>query len=90
MAMIKCAECGQLVSTLARACPHCGAPPRSTTSARLVAMAALVAALLATGLTLAMRDRPVGGSPMDALIPLLGAVILLAGFVVAALLKRRG
>lgn len=27
MALIKCSECGQQVSTLAAACPGCGAPP---------------------------------------------------------------
>jgi hypothetical protein len=28
MGLIKCSECGQQVSTKARACPSCGAPPR--------------------------------------------------------------
>ena len=27
MALVKCAECGKQVSTLAAACPSCGAPP---------------------------------------------------------------
>jgi len=31
MALIRCYECGKEISSLATACPFCGAPPRSTT-----------------------------------------------------------
>src|ERR1700758_3172983 len=30
MALIRCYECGKEISSLATACPSCGAPPRST------------------------------------------------------------
>lgn len=32
MALIKCRECGNLVSTQAKACPSCGAKPKAKTS----------------------------------------------------------
>lgn len=35
MALITCKECGKEVSSLAAACPHCGAPIAATTSASI-------------------------------------------------------
>jgi hypothetical protein len=43
MAMIKCSECGQMVSSKAQACPGCGLPISAKDSAAKKSLAALVA-----------------------------------------------
>ncbi|MEN0020448.1 MAG: zinc ribbon domain-containing protein [Planctomycetota bacterium] len=48
MAMVKCKECGRKVSTKAKACPQCGAPPKAQGSgcSGVVAALALVGGLI--------------------------------------------
>lgn len=50
MAMTKCAECGSQVSTQAKACPSCGAPPKKKSSSVGVLLLIFVACLGALGL----------------------------------------
>jgi hypothetical protein len=64
MALAKCHECGQDVSTQARACPGCGAPVKKPSGARLGLF--LLAVLGVFGLlALATRDRTPSERPPD-------------------------
>lgn len=42
MSMKPCHECGNQISTQARACPHCGAKPKKTTSIMSMVVAVLI------------------------------------------------
>ena len=42
MALMKCAECGEDVSTKAKACPFCGAKPKKPTSKVLLALLGVI------------------------------------------------
>lgn len=88
MALTKCSECGQQVSTKARTCPHCGAPsPGSGVRAALLpAVVALVAGLL-VALTVGSANRGPGGEDVTMSFVIGGLITVLA--VVAAMLKRR-
>src|SRR5438105_5021679 len=73
MALIRCYECGKEISSLATACPSCGAPPRSTivppplpTHARPVSRAKQVflgTLAVLTGLVLVLLIRGVPRQP---------------------------
>jgi hypothetical protein len=73
MALIRCYECGKEISSLATACPSCGAPPRSTivppplpTHARPVSRAkqlSLGTLAVLTGLVLVLLIRGVTRQP---------------------------
>ena len=73
MALIRCYECGKEISSLATACPSCGAPPRSTivppplpTHARPVSRAkqlSLGTLAVLTGLVLVLVIRGVTRQP---------------------------
>jgi len=45
MALVTCPECGHQVSTLARACPQCGAPPPGARTAEPVITGGLLGKL---------------------------------------------
>jgi uncharacterized OB-fold protein len=86
MALTKCAECGQPVSTRARACPHCGAPPPGE-GRRLAIGAAVVA--LSIGVVLALTTSTVRrASGDDFIVPVLAVSIAMLA-VLSAILKRR-
>jgi hypothetical protein len=89
MAMIKCTECGQPVSTRARACPHCGAPPPTAASARLVLLGSAVAAVVGLGVALASRQGPARSSPWDAAAPMIALILVLIAVVAIVVAKRR-
>ena len=77
MALIRCAECGREISSDAVACPGCGKPNRAGVnrakdSSQHIGCAIMIAALFAGAL----------------LNPLLGIVLFLVGFVLAALNTR--
>lgn len=59
MALMKCAECGQQVSTAAAACPACGRPPKKTS--RGTKLAAVLLGLAALIVVISIADK--GGSP---------------------------
>jgi hypothetical protein len=62
MALTKCHECGQDVSTQAKACPTCGAQPKKPSGARFVLF--LLAVLGVFGLvSLAIREPAVRDQP---------------------------
>src|SRR5438309_1193722 len=73
MALIRCYECGKEISSLAMACPSCGAPPRSTivpppqpTHARPVSRAKQIflgTLAVLTGLVLVLMIRGVTREP---------------------------
>lgn len=49
MALVKCKECGELVSTTAAACQKCGAPPRTTKSGGGISSAIAIIVVLVVG-----------------------------------------
>jgi hypothetical protein len=50
MALIKCKECGQQVSSRALKCPHCGAPASASPQIAIGIVTALMGVLLFAGL----------------------------------------
>ena len=87
MALTKCVECGQPVSTRARACPQCGAPPPGE-GRRLAIGAAVVA--LSIGVVLALTTSTVRRASGDDFIgPVLAVVAIAVLAVLSAILKRR-
>lgn len=55
MALVKCNDCGTDVSSSAKACPKCGAPPRKPTSKLHLVFAALVGMVVLSCVT-SMQD----------------------------------
>ena len=55
MALTTCQECGGKVSTWARACPHCGAPPMGPWRKVLLAIVAAAFAVAIATLLSMMR-----------------------------------
>ena len=87
MALTRCTDCGQPVSTHAHACPHCGAPPPGAlrhTAWGVAVTAALTAATLA--LTVAWARKDVWGDLVVA-AAVIGPTAVLALVAVRA---RRG
>lgn len=84
MALVKCDECGQQVSTSARACPHCGAPPKAGTRQRAALLAAVVAG--AVGVVVSATQTSGEGTWLTTavILPLI-IVAALAGLLVARL-----
>ena len=60
MALVKCRECGNAVSSKAQACPACGAPIASSSSGCIVgsfkAIGGIVGAIFGLGVALALLD----------------------------------
>ena len=63
MALTKCHECGQDVSTQAKACPTCGAPAKKPSGARLGLFLLAVLGVLSL-IGLATRDRSTSDLPL--------------------------
>lgn len=60
MALAKCKECGGQVSTEAKACPACGAPPPKQTSTATLVIGAIFALVVASCVAHQV-DRPAAG-----------------------------
>lgn len=87
MALVKCNECGQQVSSRALKCPHCGAPASGTPSVAVGIVTALMGALLFAGL-LASRAGGATDVPMI-LVVAIGVGVLAIGLAIRLLLKLR-
>lgn len=58
MALRPCKECGAQVSTAAKACPSCGAPPRAGTSVGTIVVAVLLLFGMASAVSTCSSSEP--------------------------------
>lgn len=58
MALIKCKECGGQVSTAAKACPSCGAPPPPQTRTSTYVIGIIMSAIIGSCIISQNTDRP--------------------------------
>ena len=88
MALEKCSECGQAVSTRARACPHCGAPAPSCGRRQRMGLAL---AALVTGVSVALTTGTANHSRGPGIEwAIVTAVVLATVAVLFLVLGRRG